>query len=143
MCSDFNTRSGDSTCAHAMNLAHLMETSGFVQHVESATHDRGNTLDLIITDHRVTECGLLKPNQGGGRGEFSSPTTEPLTATVLLQISWHQILTFLHKILKLFSLETTHAYVPSLTHCNLADDETDYNVAYTRTDIQDADITSC
>lgn len=79
VCGDFNTRYGDSTCAEAMNLADLLETHGFVQHVQSATHERGNILDLVITsgtyhviattvepktlltDHRVIECGLRQP----------------------------------------------------------------------------------
>ena len=79
MCGDFNTRYGDSTCADAMNLADLLKTHGFVQHVQGATHERGNTLDLVITsgtshviattveletfltDHRVIECELRQP----------------------------------------------------------------------------------
>ena len=79
VCGDFNTRYGDSTCADAMNLADLLETHGFVQHVQGATHERGNTLDLVITsgtshviattveletfltDHRVIECELRQP----------------------------------------------------------------------------------
>ena len=47
VCGDFNTRYGDSTCA--MNQADILEASGFVQHVQSATHKRGSVLDLIIT----------------------------------------------------------------------------------------------
>ena len=49
VCGDFNTRYGDSTCANAMKLADLLETHGFVQHVQSATHERGDPLDLVIT----------------------------------------------------------------------------------------------
>ena len=64
-----------------MNLATLIDNAGFVQHVTSATHLSGNTLDLLITpraftllstpvrpttlltDHHVLECDLtvLKP----------------------------------------------------------------------------------
>ena len=78
---DFNTRYKDSTCTNANNLADLLDTSGFVQHVSDATHERGNILDLIITaktsgqlatpvspttlltDHYVFECELnvMKP----------------------------------------------------------------------------------
>ena len=49
VCGDFNTRYGDQTCTNATNLAGLLETSGFVQHVNSPTHERGNILDLVIT----------------------------------------------------------------------------------------------
>ena len=76
VCGDFNTRYGDSTCADAMNMADLLETHGFVQ---GATHERGNTLDRVIssgtshviattveletflTNHRVMECVLRQP----------------------------------------------------------------------------------
>ena len=76
VCGDFNTRYKDSTCTDAINLADLLDTSGFVQHVSGATHERGNTLDLIITaktssllatpvspttlltDHYALECDL-------------------------------------------------------------------------------------
>ena len=47
VCGDFNTRYKDSTCTDAINLADLLDTSGFVQHVSGATHEHGNTLDLI------------------------------------------------------------------------------------------------
>ena len=49
VCGDFNTRYKDSTCTDAINLADLLDTSGFVQHVSGATHERGNILDLIVT----------------------------------------------------------------------------------------------
>ena len=76
VCGDFNAQYGDSTCADALNLADLLETHGFVQHVQGATHEHGNILDLVITsgtshviattveletfltDHRVIECEL-------------------------------------------------------------------------------------
>ena len=78
VCGDFNTKYGDPTCTDAVNLADLLETAGFEQHVTGATHERGNTLDLVIsaraphpmfpavgsmsliTDHYAVECGLLK-----------------------------------------------------------------------------------
>ena len=44
---DFNMQYGDPTCTNAM--ADLLETSGFVQHVKSPTHECGNILDLVIT----------------------------------------------------------------------------------------------
>ena len=53
---DFNSRYTDSTCTNASNLADLLDTSGFVQHVSDATHERGNILDLIIT---AKTSGLL------------------------------------------------------------------------------------
>ena len=78
---DFNTRYGDPTCTDATNLLDLLETSGFVQYARSATHKRGNTLDIVITletshvivtavtpmilitDHYAIECELHQPNQ--------------------------------------------------------------------------------
>ena len=62
----------------AVNLADLLDTAGFEQHVTGATHERGNTLDLVITakamhpiftavrptslitDHYAVECELLQ-----------------------------------------------------------------------------------
>ena len=79
MCGDFNTRYGDPTCTDATNLADLLGTSGFVQHVKGSTHVRGNILDLVITselshviatavkpttmitDHYAIECELHQP----------------------------------------------------------------------------------
>ena len=84
VCGDFNTRYKDSTCTNANNLADLLDTSGFVQHVSDATHEHGNILDLItkaktsgllatpvspttlLTDHYVVECELnniMKPER--------------------------------------------------------------------------------
>ena len=79
VCGDFNTRYVDPTCTNATNLADLLETAGFVQHVNSPTHERGNTLDLgitsstshiiatpvtpttLITDHYAVECEHHQP----------------------------------------------------------------------------------
>ena len=76
VCRNFITRYGDPTCTDATNLADLLETSRFVQHARSATHERGETHDLVITsetshdiataakpttlitDHYAIECGL-------------------------------------------------------------------------------------
>ena len=73
---DFNTTFGDPT--DAVNLADLLDTVGFEQHVTGVTHERSNTLDLetiakaphriftavgptsLITDHYVVECELLQ-----------------------------------------------------------------------------------
>ena len=72
VCWDFNTKYGEP------NLADLLDTAGFTQHVTGATHERGNTLDLVITaktshpiatavkptslitDHYAVECELLQ-----------------------------------------------------------------------------------
>ena len=82
VCGDFNTKYGDPTCTDAVNLSDLLDTAGFEQHVTSATHERDNMLDLVITtktphpiftavkpsslitDHYTVECGPLesKPN---------------------------------------------------------------------------------
>ena len=60
-----------------INLADLLDTSGFVQHVSGATHVRGNTLDFVtaktynllttpvspttlFTDYYALECDLEK-----------------------------------------------------------------------------------
>ena len=74
VCGDFNTIYKHLTCTDTINLVDLLDTSGFVQHVSSATHERGDILDLIIiaktfnllstyvrpttllTDHYVPEC---------------------------------------------------------------------------------------
>ena len=83
VCGDFSTIYKYSTCTDAINQEDLRDTSGFVQHVSSATHERCNMLDLIITaktfdllsipvstttlliDHYVLECGLnvVKPER--------------------------------------------------------------------------------
>ena len=83
VCGDFNTKYDDPTCTDAVNLADLLDTAGFEQHVTGATHERGNTLDLVITakaqhpiftavrptslitDHYAVECELLlsKPDR--------------------------------------------------------------------------------
>ncbi len=49
VCGDFNKKYGEPTCTDAVNLADLLDTAGFTQHVTGATHERGNTLDLVIT----------------------------------------------------------------------------------------------
>ena len=78
VCGDFNTKYGDPTCTDAVNVTDLLDTAGFEQHVTGATHERGNTLDLVITakalhpiftavrstslitDHYAVECELLQ-----------------------------------------------------------------------------------
>ena len=49
VCGDFNTKYGEPTCTDAVNLADLLDTAGFTQHVTGATHERGSKLDLVIT----------------------------------------------------------------------------------------------
>ena len=49
ICGDFNVHYGNINSIGAMNLATLIDNAGFVQHVTSATHVSGNTLDLLIT----------------------------------------------------------------------------------------------
>ena len=56
VCGNFNTRYKDSICMKANNLTDLLDTSGFLQHVSDASHERGNILDLIIT---AKTSGLL------------------------------------------------------------------------------------
>ena len=77
---DFKTRYVDPTCTEAKNLTDLLETSCFVQHARGVTHERGNTLNLVITsetshlivtaitpmmlitDHYAIECDLHQTN---------------------------------------------------------------------------------
>ena len=105
VCGDFNTRYKDSTCTDAINLADLLDTSGFVQHVSGATHERGNTLDLIVTaktsnplttpvsptnlltDHYALECDLnvVKPERPKRRvryRKFASIDKRAFTADI-------------------------------------------------------------
>ena len=49
VCGDFNTKYAEPTCTDAVNLADQLDTAEFTQHVTGATHERGNTLDLVIT----------------------------------------------------------------------------------------------
>ena len=49
VCWDFNTKYGDPTCTDTVNMTDLLDAAGFEQHVTGATHERGNTLDLVIT----------------------------------------------------------------------------------------------
>ena len=78
VCGDLNTKYCDPTCTDAVNLADLLDTAGFEQHFTGATHERGSTLDLVITakathpivtavrptslitDHYNVECELLQ-----------------------------------------------------------------------------------
>ena len=71
---DFNIHYNNERCKVACNLAQLIDQCGFQQSVQSPTHARGNTLDLIIaqlrsnilvskpritvqiSDHFVVEC---------------------------------------------------------------------------------------
>ena len=85
ICGDFNTHYNNERCP--CNLAQLIDQCGFQQSVQSPTHARGDTLDLIITplrsnilvskpgitvqiyDHFVVECYV----------NFKKPRTHTLT----------------------------------------------------------------
>ena len=105
VCGDFNTRYKDPTCTDVINLADLVDTSGFVQHVSGATHERGNILDLIVTaktsnllttpvspttlltDHYSLECDLnvVKPERPKRRvryRKFASIDKRAFTADI-------------------------------------------------------------
>ena len=105
MSGDFNTRYKYSTYTDAINHEDLRDTSGFVQHVSSATHERCNMLDLIITaktsnlllipvsrtnllmDHCVLECAInvVKPERPKRRvcyRKFASIDKRALTADI-------------------------------------------------------------
>ena len=105
VCGDFSTRYKDSTCTDAINLADLLDTSGFVQHVSGATHERGSILDLIVTaktsnllttpvspttlltDHCALECDLnvVKPEHPKRRvryRKFASIDKRAFTADI-------------------------------------------------------------
>ena len=51
---DFNIHVNDHSNADAIFLTDAMFALGFDQHVKSATHSAGNTLDLIFTHHKST-----------------------------------------------------------------------------------------
>jgi len=48
ICGDFNVHVNDASCADAVRLADLLQSFGYVQHVTTATHTAGHTLDLVI-----------------------------------------------------------------------------------------------
>ena len=52
ICGDFNIHYNNERCKVACNLAQLFDQCGFQQSVQSPTHARDNTLDLIITPLR-------------------------------------------------------------------------------------------
>ena len=76
---DFNFHLDDSTNLNAIKFIDLLDSTGLVQNVKGATHNKGHTLDLVITrqgeniinnlkilpdiysDHRIIMCHLDCP----------------------------------------------------------------------------------
>ena len=60
ICGDFNVHVDDASCADAVRLADLLQSFGYVQHITTATHTAGHTLDLVIarTDTDVTDVDV-------------------------------------------------------------------------------------
>ena len=50
----------DTSCANAVRLTDLLQSFGYVQHVTTATHTAGHTLDLFIarTDTDITDVDV-------------------------------------------------------------------------------------
>jgi len=48
ICGDFNVHVDVASCADAVRLADLLQSFDYVQHVTTATHTAGHTLDLVI-----------------------------------------------------------------------------------------------
>jgi len=58
LCGDFNVHVDDSSSLHAARFADLLQSAGYVQHVNSATHTAGHTLDLVITRSDTDVTGV-------------------------------------------------------------------------------------
>ena len=79
VCGDFNTKYGEPTCTDAVNLADLLDTAGFTQHVTGATHERGNTLDLVITAKNLaSHCYCCQAHVASHRPLRSRMRTPPV-----------------------------------------------------------------
>jgi len=60
ICGDFNVHVDDASCADVVRLADPLQSFGYVQHVTTATHTAGHTLDLVIvrTDTDITDVDV-------------------------------------------------------------------------------------
>ncbi|XP_051797402.1 uncharacterized protein LOC127531665 isoform X4 [Acanthochromis polyacanthus] len=59
---DFNIKVNDENDNHATLFTEVLEANKFCQHVEEATHNRGNTLDLVITRNvEIPDLRVKKP----------------------------------------------------------------------------------
>ncbi|XP_051797401.1 uncharacterized protein LOC127531665 isoform X3 [Acanthochromis polyacanthus] len=59
---DFNIKVNDMNNKHAKKFKKLLEDNNLHQHVEQATHNRGNTLDLVITRNvEISHLRVKKP----------------------------------------------------------------------------------
>ena len=62
LCGDFNLHVDNCNDKEATDFLHLMSSYGLIQHVTSATHSRGHTLDLLFTrdaDNLVKEVSIM------------------------------------------------------------------------------------
>ena len=66
VCGDFNLKVNDPKDINAATLVDLMSAMGYVQLVEFATHNQGNTLDLVFTpcDKEVHPKDIVCCSQG-------------------------------------------------------------------------------
>ena len=53
VCGDFNLKVNDPKDINAATLVDLMSVMGYVQLVAFATHNQGNTLDLVFTKKAI------------------------------------------------------------------------------------------
>ena len=125
ICGDFNTHYNNECCKVTYNLAQLIDQCGFQQSVQSPTHARGNTLDLIITplrsnilvskpritvqisDHFVVECYV----------NFKKPRSHTHTLTYR----------------KYHSIDSEHFSSDLLSATQYVDTMTDFNKRYVDT----------
>ena len=59
---DFNIKINDSSCSDTDLFTELLDSFGLVNHIQFATHEHENTLDLLINLER--ETFVKKPSQG-------------------------------------------------------------------------------
>ena len=103
---DFNVPYGKANNKDAGDLATLISDSNLKQHVLSATHVRGNTLDLIITpamasvithvtvesllsDHHVIVCRLKLPKPRPARKQITYRKHGAIDNALFSVICWH------------------------------------------------------
>jgi len=58
LCGDFNIHVDDSSSLHGARFADLLQSVGYVQHVNTATHTARHTLDLVITRSDTDVTGV-------------------------------------------------------------------------------------